>query len=180
MQTRHTTSGAESPRAAAREGLRRILVVTDRTDASWAAFVLAREWADIFDAELRVLEVSEAGRESAGTGPGETARPSSQNQGPLLARGATLGARNRRLAEGIAEVARDSEADAIVLGVDRHRMGRRHLGRSLRDHLARTTDLPILIAPAVAVTTGSHHATSAPGDIPGAGRQLQTAGHRRA
>jgi nucleotide-binding universal stress UspA family protein len=181
METQHTKNATESPLAAvAPRGFRRILVVTDRTDAARAAFALAREWAGVFGAELRVLEVLEAGRGTAGAGPGETARPSSQSQG-LLARGTTLGARNRRLAEGIAEAARDSDADAIVLGVDRRRMAKRYLGRSLRDHLAATTDLPVLLAPAVATTTGSEFlAGAAESAGPVGSRELQTVGPHRA
>ncbi|HVT42623.1 MAG TPA: universal stress protein [Acidimicrobiales bacterium] len=157
METQHTTSAAESPVAAeAPRGFQRMLVVTDRTDAGRAAFALAREWAGLFGAEIRVLEVSEA-------------------------RGATLGARNRHLAEGIAEAARDSGADAIVLGVDRQRMARGHLGRSLRDHLVGTTDLPVLLAPAVATTTGSEFLTGASEIVgPVGSRELQTAGTHRA
>jgi nucleotide-binding universal stress UspA family protein len=124
MDTQSTTGAIERRRVTENAGFDRLLVVTDRSDAARSALALAGEWAGLFGAELSVLEVSEAG--------------------------ATLGARNRRLAEGIAEAARDCGADAIVLGVDRRRTTHRHLGRCLRDQLARTTAVPVLIAPAFA------------------------------
>lgn len=178
MDTQRTTRAIEHPSTGG-TGFARLLVVTDHSDSARAAFAIAREWAELFGAELRVLEVSEAGRGSAAAGSGGTARPPAQIQGRLLARGSTLGARNRRLAEGIAEAARDCGADAIVLGIDRHRSTQRHIARSLREQLARASELPVLIAPVFASATETARSTSGPhaASVPsGLHRELQPAG----
>jgi nucleotide-binding universal stress UspA family protein len=60
------------------------------------------------------------------------------------------GARNDAVVHEIAEAASAFGADVIVLGCDRRRLSRHRLAHSLRERLARATELPVLIAPVVA------------------------------
>ena len=78
-----------------------------------------------------------------------------RNATTCLVSGPTQGARNRLLADRIAEVARQSGADVIVLGLDHRRLAHHRLAPSLRSRLAAVTDLPVLVGPtAGSVRTG--------------------------
>jgi nucleotide-binding universal stress UspA family protein len=66
---------------------------------------------------------------------------------PALPQG-TRRQRDRQLATEIAAAARLSDADLIVLGIERRTLGRRHVSGSLRQQLAHLTRIPLMAAPA--------------------------------
>jgi nucleotide-binding universal stress UspA family protein len=57
------------------------------------------------------------------------------------------GTRNDAVVHAIADAASAFGADVIVLGCDRRRLSRHRLAHSLRERLARATELPVLVAP---------------------------------
>jgi nucleotide-binding universal stress UspA family protein len=70
-----------------------------------------------------------------------------QSFGGEVRRMEMAGARNDAIVHRIADAASAFGADVIVLGCDRRRLSRHRLARSLRERLARATELPVLIAP---------------------------------
>ena len=132
---------------------RRLLVVVDGSDAAAAARELARDWADTFGARTTFVTLEErtARRDGDGTPPfGADASVR------LTAEGHTLGARNRALVGGIAAAAEAFDADLIVLGCDHRRLARHHVGPSLRERLARVTELPVVVAPGYPSPSRAH------------------------
>jgi nucleotide-binding universal stress UspA family protein len=70
-----------------------------------------------------------------------------QSFGGEVRRMEMAGARNDAVVHDIADAASAFGADVIVLGCDRRRLSRHRLAHSLRERLARATDVPVLVAP---------------------------------
>ena len=126
---------------------RRLLIVLDDS-AAGAAVGLAREWDRTFGVEVQFVRVEERtgtqGHNHAGL------RGRSPEPTRVVARGRTLRARNRSLVEGITQAAVAFGADVVVLGLDHRRLASRRLCASVRDLVVRSTDLPVMVAPAPA------------------------------
>jgi nucleotide-binding universal stress UspA family protein len=70
-----------------------------------------------------------------------------QSFGGEVSRMEMAGTRNDAVVHEIAAAASAFGADVIVLGCDRRRLSRHRLAHSLRERLARATELPVLVAP---------------------------------
>ena len=81
-----------------------------------------------------------------------------QNFGGEVRRMEMAGARNDAVVHAIAEAASAFGADVVVLGCDRRRLSRHRLAHSLREQLARATELPVLVAPVGPPAAPSGHA----------------------
>ena len=68
------------------------------------------------------------------------------------------GARNDAVVHEIADAASAFGADVIVLGCDRRRLSRHRLAHSLRERLTGATEVPVLVAPALAPAAPSDQA----------------------
>lgn len=135
---------------------RRMLVAVDESPGAEGAVDLVAEWVGGPGADVRFLQVSEAGRRRGC--PEADLGPVAARRSHLLVVGArTLGARNRQLVHGIAEAARQFGADVIVLGFDRPRLAGHRLAPSLREQIMRATDLPVLVAPGAPADRRRHH-----------------------
>jgi nucleotide-binding universal stress UspA family protein len=77
-----------------------------------------------------------------------------QSFGGEMRRIEMAGARNDAVVHAIADAASAFGADVIVLGCDRRRLSRHRLAHSLRERLARATELPVLVAPVEAPAAG--------------------------
>jgi nucleotide-binding universal stress UspA family protein len=142
----------------------RLLVVVDRSEAAAGAHRLARDWARTFGAEARFVALDERpARVADGAAPLVAGTGSAR----LTAEGHTLGARNRSLVGGIAAAAEKFGADLIVLGCDHRRLARHRFGPSLRERLARATELPVIVAPAHPRRREDGHDHAEAGRIPG-------------
>jgi nucleotide-binding universal stress UspA family protein len=132
------------PRAQAGGVFHRLLVVLDGSKAAGPARELARDWASAFGAEMRFVTLEE--RPPRRTRDGAAPPAAADGSAHLSAGGRTLQARNRTLVAGIAAAAEDFGADLIVLGCDHRRLARHRVGASLRERLARATELPVIVA----------------------------------
>jgi nucleotide-binding universal stress UspA family protein len=99
-----------------------ILVATDGSAGGQAATAYARQLASTFGAPVTVVPLAEMSSGSALT-------------------------RDRDAARSIASEATRVGADVIVLGLARGRLGHHLLHRGVRDHLARSTHLPVMVPP---------------------------------
>jgi nucleotide-binding universal stress UspA family protein len=129
----------------------RLLVVLDGSTAAGPARELAHDWASAFGAETRFVTLEERSprRAEGGAAPPAAADGSAH----LSAGGHSVRARNRTLVAGIAAAAEDFGADLIVLGCDHRRLAGHRVGASLRERLARATELPVMVAPVRAAGT---------------------------
>jgi nucleotide-binding universal stress UspA family protein len=146
------TSAKDSPKTAQRTTraqavgvFHRLLVVLDGSDAAGPAREFARDWAFTFGAETRLVTLEERSSTQA---LGGAAPAAAEGSAHVTAGGHTLNTRNRTLVAGIAAAAEDFGADVIVLGCDHRRLARHRVGASLRERLARATELPVIVAPA--------------------------------
>ena len=130
------------------QGIGRMLVVLDRSGAAEAAVGFVEGAAGGFGTVTEFVEVAEQTARHRGERVAHSIRDG-RHATYYLAQGPSQGARNRLLAGRIADSARHSGADVIVLGLDRRRLARHRFGASLRSRLAAATDLPVLVAPAV-------------------------------
>jgi len=123
-----------------------LLVVLDDSAAAGAAVGLAREWARTFGGEARFVRIEERPKGLGHDRVGH--RDQSPEPTRVVAHGRTLRARNHSLVEGITQAAVALRADVVVLGCDHRRLASRRLCASVRDLLVRSTDLPVMVAPA--------------------------------
>ena len=144
----------------------RLLVVVDGSQAAEGAREFARDWVRTFGAETRFVTLEER---PARFRDGGVPLAGTDGSARLTADAHTRGARNRALVRDIAAAAEDFGADLIVLGCDHRRLARHLVGASLRERLARATELPVVVAPLrTARDADSHHHTEVGG----------TSGHR--
>ena len=130
-------------------GFGRMLVVLDASADAESAVGLVEGATGRFGTVASFVEVAE----QTARHRGERVAPSirrGRHATTSLVSGPTRGARNRLLADRIAESARQSGADVIVLGLDHRRLAHHRLAASLRSRLASATDLPVLVAPGAA------------------------------
>jgi nucleotide-binding universal stress UspA family protein len=149
-------------------GFGRMLVVLDGSAEAQAATAFAEGASGRFGTVASFVELAE---QTTRRRSERTARGVRNGRHATICRvsGPTAGARNRLLAARIAEAARESGADVIVLGVDHRRLAHHRLAASLRSRLAAATDLPVLVVP----TSG----TGRTGE-PGAGGQTVLPGEK--
>lgn len=166
-------SGAKHAASAATP-FRRMLVAVDESPAAGAALELVAQWVDGPGADVRIVGVSEEGRQRRSGVESDASPMAAEQQAHRLVVGAsTLGARNRQLVHGIAEAAEDFGADVIVLGIDRRRLAGHRLAPSVREQVMRVTDVPVLVAPNPR-SEGRRHHSPVP-DIHHGGVQADTA-----
>jgi nucleotide-binding universal stress UspA family protein len=106
----------------------------------------------MFDKVLVAVDEQEAGQAASRFAADLSASFGSSVQifHPALLDRGTRRQRDRQLATEIATEARRSEADLIVLGIERRTLGRHHVSGSVRQQLARLTRIPLMAAPAPA------------------------------
>jgi nucleotide-binding universal stress UspA family protein len=102
----------------ARSTFSRLLVVFDDSDEGRRAVEFANDWAQAVGAQVRLLEL-----------PGNGA----------------AGARNRTAVAAVVDAAAEFGADVMVLGCRKRRLANHRRGLSLRERLARATDLPLMV-----------------------------------
>jgi nucleotide-binding universal stress UspA family protein len=161
-----TATTANRPPGVRADGVfHRLLVVLDGSEAAGGARELAHDWAGSFGAETRFVTIEErpARRAPGGAAPGAGADASAR----LTAGDHTLHARNRTLVAGIAAAVEDFGADLIVLGCDHRRLAKHRVGASLRERLARATELPVIVAPVRAAGAANGRES---GEVVGASR----------
>jgi nucleotide-binding universal stress UspA family protein len=127
-------------------GFGRMLVVLDGSADAEAAAGFVEGATGRFGTVASFVEVAEQTARHRGERVARSSRDG-RHATVCLVSGPTQGARNRLLADRIAEAARQSGADLIVLGVDHRRLAHHRLAASLRSRLAAATDLPVLVAP---------------------------------
>ena len=130
-------------------GFGRMLVVLDGSADAEAAAGFVEGATGRFGTVASYVEVTEQRARHRGERLSRSIR-NGRHSTTCLVSGPTQGARNRLLAGRIAEAARQSGADLIVLGVDHRRLAHHLLAASLRSRLATTTDLPVLVGPSAA------------------------------
>ena len=96
----------------------RLLVVVDDSEEGREAVDFAGAWCQATGATARILELHAAGPPKA---------------------------RNRSLVRATVSASTAFEADVIVVGCPKRRLARHRMGPSLRQRLARATDLPLLV-----------------------------------
>jgi nucleotide-binding universal stress UspA family protein len=101
----------------------KVLVAVDEREAGQAASRFAADLSASFGSSVRIFH-------------------------PALPHGGTRRQRDHQLAAEIAAEARRSEADLIVLGIERRTLGRRHVSGSVRQQLSHMTRIPLMAAPA--------------------------------
>lgn len=127
---------------------RRILVAIDESEAAHGAVEMVAEWVGHHGAKVWFVQLTEE-RRRRHRGLEPDAEPTAGRPlNRIVACGPTFGARNRQLAQGIAQAASAFGADVIVLGFDRSRMAGHLVAPSLRELITRATELPVLVAPA--------------------------------
>jgi nucleotide-binding universal stress UspA family protein len=149
----------------------RLLLAIDDSPASELATLFANAAARRTGAAVRVLHVNEylvGGRgvtllthdESDALVDGAVKE---LHDAGVPADGVSVVATYRQVPQCIVEAARDYEADAIVLGSNRHRWMSRLFSPQVRERTTRLTSLPILTAPAPLRVTaeGMRHAVQA-------------------
>jgi hypothetical protein len=129
------------------ELFRRILVALDGSEDARAAFVFVSEWARNFDARVWFIQLTEESSRRRCELVTDVSRRGRHVANQFTVSGATRGARDQQLVSGIAEAAETFGADLIVVGIDRHRLARNRLSRSVREQLTAATDVPVLMAP---------------------------------
>jgi nucleotide-binding universal stress UspA family protein len=148
-------------------GFGRMLVVLDASADAESAVGFVEGAAGRFGTVASFVEVAEQTARHRGERVARSIRRGHQATTCLVS-GPTQGARNRLLADCIAESARQSDADVIVLGLDHRRLAHHRLAASLRSRLASATDLPVLVAPGAAngrtPEPGAGGATVTPGE----------------
>jgi nucleotide-binding universal stress UspA family protein len=95
----------------------RLLVVVDGSDEGRRAVAFAEAWSRAVGSEVQLLELPREG----------------------------LGGQSRSSVSAVVEAAGAFGADVIVLGCQKRRLAHHRLGLSLRERLARATDLPLLV-----------------------------------
>jgi nucleotide-binding universal stress UspA family protein len=144
------TEQAETEQPAPGGGFTRVLAVLDHSSDGRYAGAFAAVVADQFGGTVTTVHVSETKTRHRRAAMSAAARPIDNVQSSMtcLIGGPTMGARNRELSRRIADAARASGADVIVLGMDRHRLARhRPAAQSLRALVAEATDVAVLQAP---------------------------------
>lgn len=136
---------------------RRMLVAIDESTSAQAALALVAEWVDGPGADVRIVGVSERHQQRRSRPESDDGAVAAEAAHRLVVRAPTLGARNRQLVKGIAAAAEAFGADVIVLGLERRRLAGHRLAPSVRQQLVRTTDLPVLVAPAPQPAGTRHH-----------------------
>jgi nucleotide-binding universal stress UspA family protein len=149
-----------------------MLVVLDGSADAEAASVFVEGATGRFGTVASFVEVAEQTARHRGERLARRIR-NGRHATTCLVSGPTQGARNRLLAGRIAEAARQSGADLIVLGVDHRRLAHHRLAASLRSRLAAATDLPVLMAPPAA--SGGTGAPGAGGQTVLPGEQAEAA-----
>ncbi len=127
-------------------------VPTDSRRTRWlrcrrAAFVFVSDWARQFDSQVWFIQLTEESARRRREIVTDVSRRGRRMANQFTVSGATVGARNQQLVSGIAEAAQTFGADLIVVGLDRHRLTQNRFTRSVREQLAASTDVPVLIAP---------------------------------
>jgi nucleotide-binding universal stress UspA family protein len=134
----------------------RFLLAIDDSPASEVATLFASAMARRTSASVHVLHVNEY----LVGGRGSTLRTTEEattlvtnaltelDASGVSASGWVYRSTYRQVPRRIVEVARDLEADAIVLGSNRHRRLRRMFSTQVRERTTRLTPLPVLTAPA--------------------------------
>jgi nucleotide-binding universal stress UspA family protein len=129
------------------EVFRRILVALDGSEDARAAFAFVNDWARHFDSKVWFIQLAEESSGRRSEIVTDVHRRGRQTANKFTVSGATRGARNQQLVSGISEAAMTFGADLIVVGLDRHRLARNGLGRSVREQLTAATDIPVMMAP---------------------------------
>jgi nucleotide-binding universal stress UspA family protein len=129
------------------EVFRRILVALDGSEDARAAFSFVSDWARHFDSKVWFIQLADESSRRRSEIVTDVHRRGRQTANQFTVSGATRGVRNQRLVSGISEAAMTFGADLIVVGLDRHRLARNGLSRSLREQLTAATDIPVLMAP---------------------------------
>jgi nucleotide-binding universal stress UspA family protein len=126
---------------------RRMLVAIDDSQAARGAFDLAREWSAEQGADVWFVQLTEDRRRQRSACQSDVDPMIVQTANHVAVRGPTLGARSRKLVQGIAEAAAAFEADVIVLGFDERRLASHRWAPSLREQITGAIGLPVLVAP---------------------------------
>jgi len=100
----------------------KILLATDGSESGRVATAFAVELSEAFGASVETCSLEGTSR-------------------------TTWAGRDHEVVKRIADRTGQTQADVIVLGVDRRRLGRHRAARGLRDQLARRTHLPVMMAP---------------------------------
>ena len=124
---------------------RRILVAIDGSDAARSAFVVASDWARLFDAHVWFIQLTDETSRRRCEIVTDVSRRGRKLANQFTVSGATRGVRNQRLVSGIVEAAETFRADLIVLGFDPGRVAHERFTRSVREQLTEATDVPVLI-----------------------------------
>jgi nucleotide-binding universal stress UspA family protein len=139
--------------------MNRLLLAIDQFDSGQVALVFAAEVASAVGAEVTVLHVRErAVHPRVPTLESPIDAQSLVDEAVFCLRQAGIGGQGRvrsaradHVARWIAYESGESRCDAIVLGSRRLRGIERASGRGVRERLIRSTQLPVLVAPATPI-----------------------------
>jgi nucleotide-binding universal stress UspA family protein len=139
--------------------MNRLLLAIDQFDSGQVALVFAADLANSVGAEVTVLHVRERAvhpRVPALESPIDAQSQVDEavfclSQAGIGAEGRMRSARADHVARWIAYESGESRCDAIVLGSRRLRGIERASGRGVRERVIRSTQLPVLVAPATPI-----------------------------
>jgi nucleotide-binding universal stress UspA family protein len=144
--------------------MNRLLLAIDRFDSGQVALVFAAELATAAGAEVTVLHVRErAVHPRVPTLESPTDAQALIDEAVFCLRQAGIAAEGRmrslradHVARSIVYESKASRCDAIVLGSRRLRGIERASGRGVRERVIRSTELPVLVAPATPINKVHH------------------------
>jgi nucleotide-binding universal stress UspA family protein len=139
--------------------MNRLLLAIDQFDSGQVALVFAAELATVAGAEVTVLHVRERAvhpRVPSLESPTDAQALVDEavfclRQAGIVTEGRMRSLRADHVARCITYESKESRCDAIVLGSRRLRGIERASGRGVRERVIRSTELPVLVAPATPI-----------------------------